>query len=68
LGAVRSLDSACGDQLHHYCDVYPCLWERTFATWEVDPLVGLVTLYFAVKPRIKPLSQTACKKSSYHNG
>lgn len=38
--AQRSLDSECGDNLHHYCDVYPCLWERTFATWEVGPVEG----------------------------
>ena len=38
VGAIRSLDAACGDELHHYCDVYPCLWEKTFATWEVDAL------------------------------
>ena len=33
-GAVRSLSSECGDETHHYCDVYPCLWERTFASSE----------------------------------
>jgi hypothetical protein len=36
--AVRSPLPACGDATHHYCDVYPCLWEQQFATREVDPL------------------------------
>ena len=36
--AVRSSRPKCGDSTHHYCDLYPCLWEQQFATREVDPL------------------------------
>jgi hypothetical protein len=36
--AARSLDPMCGDLTHHYCDVYPCLYERVFASYVVDPL------------------------------
>jgi len=35
----RSTSSACGDATHHTCDAYPCLWEKTFSTFEFDASV-----------------------------
>lgn len=31
-GAVRSSSSACGDSTYHYCDIYPCMYERAFGS------------------------------------
>ncbi len=31
-GAIRSSSSACGDETYHYCDIYPCMYERLFGS------------------------------------
>ena len=34
---VASAKCALGDGVIHFCDLYPCVYERTFATTAVDP-------------------------------
>lgn len=31
-GGARSASSQCGDASHHYCDTFPCLWNRAFGS------------------------------------
>jgi hypothetical protein len=35
-GATRSTASTCGNADYHYCDVYPCMWERAFGSATPD--------------------------------
>lgn len=35
-GAVRSSSSACGDSTYHYCDIYPCMYQRAFGSVTPD--------------------------------
>lgn len=30
--STRSLSSSCGDESYHFCDIYPCLYERAFGS------------------------------------
>ena len=35
-GATRSTASTCGNEDYHYCDIYPCVWERAFGSATPD--------------------------------
>ena len=35
-GATRSTASTCGNEDYHYCDIYPCAWERAFGSATPD--------------------------------
>ena len=34
--ATRSTASTCGNEDYHYCDIYPCAWERAFGSATPD--------------------------------
>ena len=55
-GAVRSSSSACGDSTYHYCDIYPCMYERAFGS--VTPNENAWKLkYINAFEKSKPSSQ-----------
>jgi hypothetical protein len=53
--ALRSTSSACGDAMHHVCDAYPCVWERSLgsATPGADGAQAWKDAYVAHVARVK---------------